>query len=98
MAISTTGHTKMKNWVKGLIKEGRYIINGSTKTTPIFNINESGDIITFYLYFNDEISGSITKFQLVDQDGAIFDDQPDNISKSGINGLLVAFKYTIKRV
>ncbi|MCM3567839.1 hypothetical protein [Neobacillus mesonae] len=98
MAISTTGHTKMKKWLKGLIKEGRYVINGSTQTAPIFNVQESGDTITFYLYFNDAISGSITKFQLIDQDGEVFDDQPDSISKSSLNGLLVAFKYTIKRV
>ena len=98
MAISTAGHTKMKNWLKGLIKEGRYIINGTTKTTPIFSIKENGDVITFHLYFNDEISGSITKYQLIDQDGFIFDDQPESITKTGINGLLVAFKYTIKRV
>lgn len=98
MSITTAGHTKLKDYLQGLIKEGRYVIGSATHTTPIFKTERSGDVITFYLYLPDGVSGTITKFQLIDTAGAVFDDQPDSISKPGVNGLLVAFKYTLKKV
>jgi hypothetical protein len=98
MAITTTGHNKMKDYLQGLIKEGRYTIGGVKYTTPLFNVERSGDVITFYLYLDDTVSGTITKFELLDTNGDVFDDQPDNITKPSINGLLVTFKYTVQRV
>lgn len=88
----------MKDWLQGIIKEGKYFIGNTGYTTPIFKIERSGDVITFYLYLADDVAGNITKFQLIDQAGAVFDDQPDNIQKLAVNGLLVAFKYTLRKV
>lgn len=98
MAITTTGHNKIKDYLQGLIKEGRYTLGGKPYKTPLFNVERSGDVITFYLYLDDSVEGNITKFELLDMNGEVFDDQPDNITKPSINGLLVTFKYTIKRV
>lgn len=98
MAITTTGHTKMKNWLLSFIKQGRYTLNGTKYTCPIYKTDLTGDVITIYLYLDDSVSGTITNFELLDQDGDTFDDQPDNITKPNINGLLVSFKYTLKRV
>ena len=81
-----------------MVKEGRYIIGGVTKTTPIFRVLQEGDQITVYLYLNDSVAGSITKFQLIDVDGDVFDDQPDSVSKKDINGVLVAFRYSLKKL
>ena len=88
----------MKNWLIGLIKEGRYTLGGVQNTIPIYRTDLTGDIITIYLYFDETISGKFTNFELIDQDGEVFDDQPDNIEKPNINGLLVSFKYTLKRI
>lgn len=88
----------MKDWLQNLIKEGRYTIGGVAKTTPIFKTDRSGDVITFYLYLDDTVSGTVTKLELLDTAGAVFDDQPDTIIKPSLNGLLVAFKYTVRRV
>lgn len=88
----------MKDWLQGFIKEGKYFIGSTGYTIPIFKIERSGDVITFYLYLADDVVGNITKFQLIDQAGAVFDDQPDNIQKLAVNGLLVAFKYTLRKV
>jgi hypothetical protein len=96
--ITTAGHNKLKDYLQGLIKEGRYVIGSTTYTTPIFKVERSGDVITFYLYLADDVSGNISKFQLIDQDGVVFDDQPDSITKPAVNGLLVAFKYTVRKV
>ncbi|MED3965054.1 hypothetical protein [Niallia taxi] len=98
MPLTTTAHTKVKNNFKNMVKEGRYIIGGVTKNINIFKILQEGDQITFYLYLDDSISGNITAFQLIDVDGDLFDDQPDSVTKKDINGVLVAFRYTVKKL
>ncbi|MCE4048013.1 hypothetical protein [Bacillus sp. Au-Bac7] len=98
MALTTTAHTKLKNYMKSIVKEGSYTIGGVTKTIPLFKVLQEGDQITFYLYLDDSIAGSITKFQLIDVDGAVFDDQPDSVSKKDFNGVLVAFRYSLKKL
>ncbi len=96
--ITTTAHGKLKAYLELLVKEGQYVINGVTKKTPIFKTEKSGDEITFYLYLDDGVSGTITKFQLVDVEGDIFDDEPDNVVKQSTKGLLVVFRYSLRRL
>lgn len=98
MAITSTAHQKLKDWLQGRIAKGTYTIGGVTKDMPIYSLTQSGDVITLQFYLDDTVSGTITKFQVIDTDGAVFDDQPDSITKPALNGLLVTFKYTIKRV
>ena len=98
MTLTTTAHTKTKNFFKSLVKEGRYVIGNVTYTISIFRVDQEGDQITFYLYLDDSIAGAITKWQLVDVDGEVFDDQPDSVEKKSINGVLVAFRYTLKKL
>jgi hypothetical protein len=98
MAITNTGHQKMKDWLQSKIAYLRYTNNGVDKTALIFNISQAGDVITVQFYLDDTVSGNITRFMVIDNDGAIFDDQPDNITKPTLNGLLVTFKYTLRRV
>lgn len=98
MAITAEAHTKMKDWLQGQIKEGKAIVGGVTYTLPLFKVERNGDVISFYLYLNDAYNGTVTKFQLIDKDGTVFDDQPDNISKPATNGLLAVFKYTLTKV
>jgi len=98
MALTTTAHTKTKNFFKNLVKEGRYVIGGVTKSIGIYRIKETGDQIIFYLYLDDSIAGAITKYQLIDVDGDVFDDAPDSVTKTNIQGILVAFRYSLKKV
>jgi len=97
MALTTTAHTKTKNFFKNLIKEGRYVVGGVTKNIDIFRIEQDGDQITVYLYLDDSIKGSISKYQLIDTDGDVFDDAPDSVTKSEIQGILVAFRYKLSK-
>lgn len=97
MAITTTGFNKWKQWLIDTIKEGRYTINGLAKIIPVYRVDHVGDVITIYLYFDDSIVGTITKYELIDQDNAVFDTQNDNISKTATRGHLVSFKYTISK-
>lgn len=96
--ITTAAHTKMKNWLLGLLSHGTYTNNGVTSTMPIQSINLVGDVITVQFYLDDSVSGTITKFQVIDKDGGVFDDQPDSIAKPNLNGLLITFKYTLKKI
>lgn len=98
MALTATAHTKTKNFFRSLVKEGQYVIGNVTYTTPIFKTVQEEDQITFYLYLDDSIAGLITKWQLVDVDGEVFDDQPDSVEKKSVNGVLVAFRYTLKKL
>jgi hypothetical protein len=98
MTITNTAHTKIKNYFRSMIKEGRYTVGGVTKSINIFQIDQNGDKITVYLYLNDQIAGSITKYQLIDVDGDIFDDEPESITKTDLQGVLVAFRYSIQKV
>jgi hypothetical protein len=98
MALTAGTHTKMKNWLQNLISHGTYRIGSTTTTMPIQSITQAGDVITVQFYLADSVSGTITRFQVIDKDGEVFDDQPDSIVKPALNGLLVTFKYTISRV
>ncbi|TVX92232.1 hypothetical protein [Paenibacillus agilis] len=100
--LTPAGHNKMKAWLQSFIKEGRYFVGNTAYTTPIFKVEQVGDLVTFYLYLTATGTGTgaqaITRFQLIDQDGDVFDDQPDSIEKPEVNGLLVVFKYTLRKV
>lgn len=98
MAISDSGLLKFKNALVGLIQQGKYTKNGVVYTTPIFKTSIVGDNVNIYLYLDDTVSGNITQIQLIDRDGVVFDSQPENITKPSINGLLVTFTYSLKKV
>lgn len=98
MAISSNGLLKFKNALVGLIREGQYTLDGKVYSTPIFKTAISGDDVNIYLYLDDKVSGNITQVKLIDKDGEVFDSQPENITKPSVNGLLVTFKYTLKKV
>ncbi|MNC81091.1 hypothetical protein D3C75_1341130 [compost metagenome] len=65
---------------------------------PVQSVTLSGDVITVQFYLADTVSGTITKYQVIDKEGAVWDDQPTSITKPAINGLLITFKYTITRL
>lgn len=98
MALTSTAHGKVKAWFQSMISHGTYTIGGTVTTMPIQSLTSSGDVITLQFYLADTVSGAITRFQVIDKDGAVFDDQPDSIQKPALNGLLVTFKYTISKV
>ncbi|MDH6370541.1 hypothetical protein M2444_002321 [Paenibacillus sp. PastF-3] len=98
MALTAGTHTKMKNWLQNLISHGTYRIGSAITIMPIQTITQVGDVITVQFYLADNVNGTINRFQIIDKDGEVFDDQPDSITKPALNGLLVTFKYTITRV
>lgn len=97
MAITAGTHTKLKNWLQGMISHGTYQIGTTVTQMPVHSLTQTGDVITVEFYLASTVSGTINRFQVIDKDGAVFDDQPDSIVKPALNGLLVTFKYTITR-
>lgn len=98
MALTTAAHNKTKAWFQSMISHGTYTIGSTVATMPIFTISLSGDIITLQFHLADSVSGTIGRFQVIDKDGTVWDDQPVSISKPAINGLLVTFQYSITKV
>lgn len=96
--ITTAGLNKMANAILGLVAKGTYTIGGVTKDLPIFGSEISANKLTVKLYLDDSINGTVTKFQLVGQDGTVLADRPDSVSKPATKGLLVVFNITITEV
>lgn len=97
MSTTNTGLMKMQKWLKSFIVKARYTVNNTTYTTELFKVEEDGEELIFYVYLDDKVSGTVTRVQLIDVDGDIFDDQVESVSKPSVNGLLAAFRYRIRR-
>ncbi|MEK5238035.1 hypothetical protein NST99_20285 [Paenibacillus sp. FSL L8-0470] len=98
MALTISAHNKTKAWFRDMIAYGTYTIGNAVTQMPIHSLTLTGDVITLQFYLAETVAGTITKFQVIDKDGEVWDDQPDSIVKPALNGLLVTFKYTLTRV
>ncbi|AYP68376.1 hypothetical protein HWB91_gp06 [Bacillus phage vB_BboS-125] len=100
MAITNTGHNKQVQFLHDLLSHARVTVGGQVfDNVPFFEIKREGsDVVTVHVYLDDRYSGTVSRIQLIDKDGAVFDDQPESVSKPTINGLLAVFKYTLRRV
>lgn len=98
MALTTSAHNKTKAWFQGMISHALITIGGQTITAQPYSLSLTGDVITLQFYLAETVSGALTKTQVIDKDGAVWDDQTDSIVKPALNGLLITFKYTLTRV
>jgi len=96
--ITQTGLNKVADRIKGLIANGRYTKDGVVGTIALHSTKLEGNILSVYLLFDNAFAGNFTKFELIDIDGAVFADQPDNITKVDTKLLLVTFKFTVTEV
>lgn len=100
MAITNTGHNKQVEFLRNLVSHARVTIGGQVRDNiRLLEVKREGtDVVKIHVYLDDSYAGNVTKVQLIDRDGDIFDDQPENINKPMINGLLAVFKYTLRRI
>lgn len=96
--ITSTGIGKVSAYIKSLVAKGTYTINGVTKDVSILKTDLAGGILTIYLYISNTDAGNITNVKLMDIAGEVFADKPDNIAKTNLKGLLIAFKFTLSEV
>ncbi len=98
MALTTSAHTKTKAWFQSMISHALITIGGQTINQQPFSLTLTGDVITLQFYLAETVAGTMTRVQVIDKDGGVWDDQPDSVTKPALNGLLITFKYTLTRV
>ncbi len=96
--ITPYGMTQIANKVSTLLAQGAYIKDGQQTKIPIFRKEYTGESVRAYLYLTDEDAGTFTDFLILDEEGNTILDKPDNITKSGDKGMLVAFEVSIREV
>jgi hypothetical protein len=98
--ITVQGINSIASTIVGLFAQGAYIKDGQQVIVPIFRKEfiEEEATLKIYLYLTDEDVGTFTGFQILNAEGDVMLDKPDNITKPVSKGLLVAFKISIKEV
>lgn len=100
MAITSTGHNKQVEFLRSILSHARVTIGGQVRDNIEFlEVKREGtDLVVVHVYLDDTYEGTVSRVQLIDRDGDVFDDQPENVNKPMINGLLAVFKYTLRKV
>lgn len=97
--ITSAGLNKLARETDKFISHGTYTVNGHKKQTDIYKVKIDGSKLRIFLYLNEaEGVGNLTKFQLIDDEGDVFADKPDQIEKGDLKGLLIAFDFNIQEV
>jgi|GEM_PF-4416016 len=94
--ITPHGMAQIANKILSLLAQGAYVKDGQQVTVPIFRKEYSEESIQVYLYLTDEDVGTFTKFQILDEEGNVILDKPENIIKTADKGMLIAFKVSIR--
>jgi len=82
--------------IKNNILKCQVLVNGSYKDIEIQKYEVTTDSIKIYVYLDEDVVGTITKYRLITTAGKVFDEKNDTISKDGSRGLLTLFEYKIK--
>lgn len=94
--LTAQGVNEIAECISGLIGSGKYDLDGVSKDTPIYKISVEDNRIMIYLYFEDELSGSLSNFKLISKKGNEFAMKPEVIVKPNTKGLLVRFTFEVK--
>jgi len=93
--ITQNGLNKITDALRNIITTATYTIGSTTTEIPISELTLNQNNITVKLYLDDNISGTITKFQLKAPDGMVVIERTDYIVKPLTKGLLVVFNINI---
>jgi hypothetical protein len=97
--ITNDGLNKLANEIENCIDHGTYTVDGQKKDTPIYKVSVDGNKIRIFLYLDEtEGIGTLSEFELIDEDGDVFAEKADSIEKGDLKGLLVAFDFNIQEV
>jgi hypothetical protein len=97
--ITNDGLNKLATEIDNFTDHGTYIVDGQKKDTPIYKVYVDGNKIRIFLYLSEtEGVGTLSEFELIDEDGDVFAEKADSIEKGDLKGLLVAFDFNIQEV
>ena len=96
--LTAAALSKFREFIKKNMRHGRYKLGASFYTVPIHEVKIENDRVYVFLLIDHNAAGTITQCQLYDNDGDLFADKPDSITKSNIQGVLVRFSFLVKEV
>lgn len=97
--MTSYGINSIANFIQKNLSFCQYVVGGVTKKIDIRRIENTGNKIRVIIYFDSSIpAGNITKVQLIDIAGNVFDEKTDVYPKPDKKGTLIAFDYTISEV
>ncbi|AJA42425.1 hypothetical protein AJ85_06610 [Alkalihalobacillus alcalophilus ATCC 27647 = CGMCC 1.3604] len=97
--ITSAGIRTLGEFLVNNVSHGQYRIGSQWHNVEVFQTKQtSNDQVIIYLNLDDTVSGTISGKRLIQQDGTVFDEQPENISKPRTKGLLLAFRYRLREV
>ena len=72
---------RLIEYAQSIVKRATYTINGVTKEGTIGKVTRSGDSITFYIYIDDDMSGTITNAKLYDVNNELLESKDYSTKK-----------------
>lgn len=88
---------RLIEYAQSIVKRATYIINGTTKEGTIGKVTRSGDSITFYIYIDDEVGGTITNAKLYDVNNELLESKDYNTKKDTLATATIGIRITIKK-
>lgn len=88
---------RLIEYAGSIVKKATYTINGATKEGTIGKVTRSGDSITFYIYIDDEVSGTITNAKLYDVNNELLESKDYNTKKDTLATATIGIRITIKK-
>lgn len=88
---------KLLQYAQSIVKRATYTINGAEKAGTIGKVTRSGDSITFYIYIDDETSGTITNAKLYDVNNELLESKDYNTKKDTLATATIGIRITIKK-
>lgn len=74
------------------------LVNGVDKSIAIQKFEKTSQSIKVYVYLDETIVGTITRYRLLQRNGKIFLEKSDNVAKDGTRGLLTLFEIDVTEV
>jgi len=94
--ITPEGIQEVAQAILERISHGVYDLDGVTNESEIYKTSIEGNLLMVYLYFVDDLSGSLSNFKLISNIGNEFAIKSEIIDKPETKGLLVRFKFEVK--
>jgi len=88
---------RLLQYTESIVKKATYTINGVVKEGTIGKVVKSGDVITFYIYIDDETQGTITNAKLYDANDELLESKDYNTKKDILASATIGIKITIRK-
>lgn len=96
--ITQDGLNFMYNTIKNNLYKAQVLVNGQYKDVNIQKVEVTTNSIKIFVYIDETITGQITQYRLITNDGKIFLTRNENITKDNTRGLLTVFEIKLQEV